>query len=349
MARRVTLRDVAKAAGVSVTTASLVLNKRNSRLSEETRRLVFEAAERLKYVPNQSARSLVTKSTMLITLIVPDIENLFFASLARCLEEECQQQGYSLIIANSDDSRETEHALIGQIVARGVDGVFLIPARESFGCLEELMADVESITCPVTLLDRMITGRWCDGVGFDNLHGGSLAAQCLLDAGHTRIGCIAGEGNANRRRQGFVDTLAAAGVSLDPNLDVVGNYRFDSGFAAAYAMAQAGATAVFCCNDLMAAGMLRRLGELGLRVPEDMSVIGYDNILARFGMPIEVTTVEQHVESLAAESWRMLYARIAEHAGDDDARPWLSEPQTKLLEPRLINRGTVKMIDDRRA
>lgn len=342
MVKKVTLRDVADAAGVSVTAASLVLNRRSARISEETRQQVLDAAKRLKYVPNQAARSLVTKRTQLITMIIPDIENLFFASLARCVEEICQQHNYSLIVANSDDSRETEHELLRQIIARGVDGLFLIPARESVQHMETLKQEIANVACPVTLIDRMVTAGWCDGVGFDNIMGGALAAQCLLEAGHTRIACIAGEGNASRRRQGFIDTLARAGVAIPPELDIVGNYKFDSGYESAQILLDNGATAAFCCNDLMAMGLLKRIGELGLQVPEDLSVIGYDNILERFGMPIEVTTIEQHVETLAEASCEMLLARIAEdHKNSTDEKAWLSSPQERLLEPKLIPRGTV--------
>ena len=129
MAYRATLKDVAAAAGVSVTTVSLVLNNRPARVSEEKRKAIADAAKKLNYVPNQSARSLVTKQSQLVALIVPDIENLFFAALAKCVEDECAAQGYSLIVANSDDSRVTEHELLQRLPARGVDGVMLIPAR----------------------------------------------------------------------------------------------------------------------------------------------------------------------------------------------------------------------------
>ena len=157
MAYRATLKDVAAAAGVSVTTVSLVLNNRPARVSEEKRKAIADAAKKLNYVPNQSARSLVTKQSQLVALIVPDIENLFFAALAKCVEDECAAQGYSLIVANSDDSRESEQALLRRLTSRGVDGVLLIPARESCaaGAGAALREDVERVTCPVVLIDRL--------------------------------------------------------------------------------------------------------------------------------------------------------------------------------------------------
>ncbi|WP_368202557.1 LacI family DNA-binding transcriptional regulator, partial [Bifidobacterium pseudocatenulatum] len=157
MAYRATLKDVAAAAGVSVTTVSLVLNNRPARVSDEKRKAIADAAKKLNYVPNQSARSLVTKQSQLVALIVPDIENLFFAALAKCVEDECAAQGYSLIVANSDDSRAAEHELLQRLPARGVDGVMLIPARESCvgSAVEQLCEDVALVPCPVVLIDRL--------------------------------------------------------------------------------------------------------------------------------------------------------------------------------------------------
>ena len=195
MAYRATLKDVAAAAGVSVTTVSLVLNNRPARVSEEKRKAIADAAKKLNYVPNQSARSLVTKQSQLVALIVPDIENLFFAALAKCVEDECAAQGYSLIVANSDDSRVTEHELLQRLPARGVDGVMLIPARESCAgdAAERLREDVALVSCPVVLIDRLTQCGWCDAVGFDNYLGGRLAARYLLEGGHTRIGIVTGD------------------------------------------------------------------------------------------------------------------------------------------------------------
>lgn len=204
---------------MSVTTVSLVLNNRPARVSEEKRKAIADAAKKLNYVPNQSARSLVTKQSQLVALIVPDIENLFFAALAKCVEDECAAQGYSLIVANSDDSRVTEHELLQRLPARGVDGVMLIPARESCAgdAAERLREDVALVSCPVVLIDRLTQCGWCDAVGFDNYLGGRLAARYLLEGGHTRIGIVTGdtaESSAAERRRGFVDAVEQAGSVL---------------------------------------------------------------------------------------------------------------------------------------
>lgn len=333
--------------GVSVTTVSLVLNNRPARVSDEKRKAIADAAKKLNYVPNQSARSLVTKQSQLVALIVPDIENLFFAALAKCVEDECAAQGYSLIVANSDDSRAAEHELLQRLPARGVDGVMLIPARESCvgSAVEQLCEDVALVSCPVVLIDRLTQCGWCDAVGFDNYLGGRLAAQYLLEGGHTRIGIVTGdiaESSAAERRRGFVDAIEQSGKHFDSSLCVEGDYRFDSGYRAANQIIDGGATAVFCCNDVMALGFRQRMAERGLHVTEDMQVIGYDNILKRFGLGWRMTTVEQSVTDLAAACWGMLRKRIdvavRAKSGTEsgDARPWLSDPQVEVLTPKLV-------------
>jgi len=166
-----------------------------------------------------------------------------------------------------------------------------------------------------------------------------------LEGGHTRIGIVTGdtaESSAAERRRGFVDAIEQAGKHFDSSLCVEGDYRFGSGYHAADQIIDGGATAVFCCNDVMALGFRQRMAERGLRVTEDMQVIGYDNILKRFGLGWRMTTVEQSVADLAAACWGMLCERIdvAIRAKSDtesgDARPWLSDPQAEVLTPKLV-------------
>ena len=148
------------------------------------------------------------------------MENWFGGALAKCVEDECAAQGYSLIVANSDDSRVTEHELLQRLPARGVDGVMLIPARESCvgSAVEQLCEDVAIVSCPVVLIDRLTQCGWCDAVGFDNYLGGRWAAQYLLEGGHTRIGIVTGdiaESRAAERRRGFVYAIAQSGTPFD--------------------------------------------------------------------------------------------------------------------------------------
>ncbi|WEV64217.1 LacI family DNA-binding transcriptional regulator [Bifidobacterium sp. ESL0732] len=347
MSNRTTLRDVAKATGVSITTVSLVLNNHPTRVSEEKRELIKRKASELNYVPNQTARSLVTKRSMLLALLVPDIENLFFASLAKEIEDECSTDGYSLIIANSNDSKNTERQLLQQFEARNIDGLFLIPSSESTKDSTDLRSEVAQMSCPVVLTDRLVREQWCDAAGSDNYQGGQLAARLFVEAGHTHIACISGRhdnGNAEARKAGFVDELGKNHITIDPQLDCYGAYRFDGGYQTADRILDSGATAVFCCNDLMALGFSKRAEERNLSIPEDISLIGYDNVLNSLGIASNLTTIDQDIPQLAKSCHAYMMNRIKQKASKLSPAPWLNDPQTSLLKPKMIIKGSVRTV-----
>ncbi|WEV67642.1 LacI family DNA-binding transcriptional regulator [Bifidobacterium sp. ESL0769] len=344
MNHKATLKDIAKACDVSVTAVSLVLNDRPTRMSQKKRGLIVETAKRLRYVPNQAARSLATNKSMLLALLIPDIENMFFASLAKELEDVSSSNGYSLLIANSDDSQHAEHKLLRQFASRGVDGLFLIPSRESVNNSKTLKKDVSTLDFPVVLTDRLVSDDWCDAVGSDNYVGGQLAAQALLSKGHKRIACISGDartGNMNRRVAGFSSVLEKAGLPLDPNLNCSGNYRYTGGYHAADHIIDAGATAVFCTNDLMALGFIQRLEERGLSCPQDCSVIGYDNISERLGFNHRLTTLDQNISAMAAACNDVISSRIKDMGSESSRRPWITQPKQQFIRPTLVNRATI--------
>ncbi|MDF7640228.1 LacI family DNA-binding transcriptional regulator [Bifidobacterium sp. ESL0784] len=347
MNHKTTLKDIAKACGVSVTAVSLVLNNRPTRMSQGKRELIVETAKRLRYVPNQAARSLATNKSMLLALLIPDIENMFFASLAKALEDTTSGNGYSLLIANSDDSAHVEHQLLHQFASRGVDGLFLIPSRESVNNSKALKKDVSTLDFPVILTDRLVSEDWCDAVGSDNFIGGQLAAQALLSKGHKRIACISGDtrtGNMNKRVAGFSSTLEKAGFPLDPNLNCSGNYRFDGGYRAADHVIDAHATAVFCTNDLMALGFIQRLEERGLSCPQDCSVIGYDNISEQFGFNHRLSTLDQNIDAMARACSELVYSRIRDMGTQPARNPWITEPKQQFIRPKLVNRATISAL-----
>lgn len=347
MNHKATLKDIAKACGVSVTAVSLVLNNRPTRMSAEKRELIAKTAKQLHYVPNQAARSLATNQSMLLALLIPDIENMFFASLSKALEDISNASGYSLLIANSDDSWKAEHRLLRQFASRGVDGLFLIPSRESVKDSSKLRQDVEGLDFPVVITDRLVSDNWCDAVGTDNFIGGKLAAQRLIAEGHRRIACVSGDtrtGNDNRRMAGFHAGLEEAGLQLEPELNVVGNYRFDGGYHAADRILDANATAVFCGNDLMALGFIRRLEERGLSCPKDCSVIGYDNISERFGFNHALSTVDQNITAVAKACHDLISTHLGPRKANADSKPWIEAPKRRLIKPKLVDRSTVSSV-----
>jgi LacI family transcriptional regulator len=343
MNHKVTLKDVAQAANVSITAVSLVLNNRPTRMSESKRRLIVETAEKLHYIPNQMARGLVTNKSMLLALILPDIENLFFSTLSKAIEDVCSTNGYSLIVANTDDSAATEQKLLTQLEARGIDGLFLIPSLESIESPEKLHSQIDHLSFPVVLVDRLPNKRWCDFIGSDNYLGGSLAATELLDSKHERIACLSAEissRNMTERKNGFIDELKRNGIDEGNILNIAGGYRLEGGYRAADAIIDWKPTAVFCCNDLMAMGLIRRFNELGIRIPQDCSIIGYDNIVERFGFTPAITTVDQNIKEIANACGTQMLNRITERTGNK-AEKTPESAQRILVRPSLIDRSSV--------
>jgi LacI family transcriptional regulator len=354
MTKRVTIRDIAAVSHTSITAVSLTLNNRPNRLSDDTKKRIQEAAQQLHYIPNQSARSLVSNHSMLLGLIVPDIENAYFAKMSKQVSDEAIKHGYTLIITNSNDSAATERRLLAQFEERGIDGVMVVPSLESFDRPKEFHTLVAHIDRPVVLMDRISSLPWCDGVGFDNYSGGQIVARYLLDQGHATVGVIAAKSeyvHKDGRIEGFLDIMKSAGATVPTERIAEGNFRYESGYTTAQALLAQGVTAIFCGNDLTALGARKRILELGLSVPNDISLVGYDNSMAAQGVGADLTTVDQDIPLMAATGVSTLIRRIRQASpqgrthlkGDSaaSARPWLSEPQQKMFSPTLIERTTV--------
>lgn len=334
------MKDIAREVGVSVSAVSLVLNNRPCRISEEKKRQIFEVAKRRNYAPNQAARSLVTKRSRMLAVILPDIENLFFASLAKRIEDSCRRNGYMLLIVNSNDSYQEDKALLHSIVARGVDGIFLIVSNES--CRqereEELTRLLKGLPIPYVMVDRIFDQLACDKVFYDNEQGAYLAVRHLQERGHVRIGCVANlsSNSGLLRLQGYRRALAERNWNYNPNYVADGDYHFESGYQAADQLLQTDATAAFISNDMMAMGFLKRLHERGLTVPDDFSLVGYDNSLLSTVCDVNLSSVEQDSHLLGEEACRLLIDRIK-----DQTLP----PRTVCLSPKLIVRNSVKTLN----
>lgn len=335
---KVTLKDIAQACEVSVAAVSLVLNGRPVRVSPKKRQLILDKARELNYVPNQIARSLVTQRSDTLGLIVPNIESRFFSSLAKRLERLCREAGYALLITNSDDVATNDADLVRLLLNRGADGLFMVVASE-LNADPNLISILENCPVPYVMVDRHIEGLSADVVRFDNVEGGYIATKHLIDAGHSRIAILANpKANTGLERvRGYKKALAEAGISFSDELVIASDYYIDAAYIAADELVKSEATAVVATSDNIALGALRRLLELGIRVPEDISLVSYDNSAADALFELSLTSIEQNVDKLAQRAMSCMQERLQEISDKKEKAPL----EQYLLAPRLILKDSV--------
>ena len=328
-----TIREVAEKARVSVSTVSHVINQTRF-VSLETRGRVLAAMQELKYQPNRLASSLrrKDKATATLGLLIPDSTNSFFAEVLRGVEDASFEAGYSVIVCNSDDNADKEINYLNVLLSKQVDGIVLVPSGAKKASLDLL----HYRNSTAVLVDREIQGADLDSVVVDNERGGLAAVQYLIELGHKRIGCITGPSlftPSAARVEGYKRALEEAGISSDDELIVAGDFRPLSGYAAASRLISLSSqpTAIFACNDMMAIGALRAINETGIHVPEDISVVGFDDIaLATFTYP-SLTTVAQPSYEMGMRAAELLLNRLRNPG---------SPTRRELLSPSLVVRDS---------
>lgn len=324
-----TIRDVATMAGVSVATASRVVNGHPG-VREPARSNVLQAVQELGYRTNALARGLATGTMRTVGLVIPDIMNPFFPALARAVEDAAHADGYALILGNSDNAPDREAAYIRLLHDRFVDGM-IVASSGAPGALQDLVGDT-----PIVLLDRRVPGWPVPGVSTDNRAGARLAVEHLIARGHRRIAHLGGPPELTSsadRREGYEVALRAAGIEPQLSWYIGGAFTFEDGYERMLRLmaGDAACTAVFAGNDLIAIGALQACQDRGWAVPERMAIVGFDDLLlARLVRP-RLTTVLQPAYQAGTLAWRLLTERLA----DSDAHP-----ADILLEPRLVVRET---------
>ena len=322
-----TMRDVAKRADVSVSTVSHVVN--NSRaVSLAARERVLEAMQELGYKPNIMARNLRRQRSNTIGMIVPDSTNPFFAEVARGIEDAGFAHNFSVILCNTDGDIAKQLAYTNALIENQVAGIVFVAAGVSTAQVQEL----QKRAVPLVIVDREVDGVHVDTVLTNHYQGGCLATQHLLDLGHQRVACITGGSDLSPsadRGMGYQDVLAANGLAYNTDLLQGGDFQYAGGYLAAKQLLTAPnrPTAIFACNDLMAVGCISAARELGLSVPEDLSVVGFDDVkLASFTNP-PLTTIAQPTYKIGTLAIEMLLDRLQK----GDALPRLERLDTKLV------------------
>lgn len=306
----VSVRDVAALAQVSPTTVSNVLSG-NRPVSVATRERVSRAIEQLGYRPNLSARNLRLRRAGLIALAVPEIDVPYFAELVRLIVQAARKRGHTVLIDQTEGDAEAERFLLGGMNPGMVDGVLFSPLRIGRAELEQ-----RRDRTPLVLLGELITGPGVDHVGIDNVAAAAAATRHLIDLGRRRIAAIGQQatgGTAALRTQGYAEALRSAGIGFDEALvAATKTYHRADGAAAMRELLGRGEPpdAVFCYTDLLALGALRVLHEHGLRVPEDVAVIGFDDIDdGRYSTP-SLSTVAPDKAAIATAALDLLLHRI---------------------------------------
>jgi LacI family transcriptional regulator len=331
----VTIRDVADLAQVSATTVSHVINQ-TRHVDPATRQRVTEAIAELGYRPNTLARSLRRRETRTIGLIVPDNSNPYFAELARAVEDAGFAKGYSVILCNSDMSEVKEAAYIEALLSKQVDGIILISAANR----REKFSEIIQAGVPVVTVARELSDLPIDQIVTDNEQGGYLVGRHLIELGHRRIGCIAGprdETPSADRIVGLRRALHEAGIDLPEGLVIRGDFTYESGHRvmAELLLRSPDLTAVFAANDRMAVGAMNYLWQTGRRIPDDISIIGFDDIpVAAMTCP-PLTTIATPKADFARVSVSLLIERIT------NAR---REPVRVILPTRLVVRESCRAI-----
>lgn len=304
------MRDVAERAGVSVTTVSHVVNKSRT-VHPDTRLRVENAVQALGYQPNFLARSLRRGISHTVGIILPDNANPYFAEVVRGIEESMFAQGYSVILCNSDNDLEKEHHHTSVLIEKQVDGIIFVAA----GLSTENITNLKARGIPLVLVDRYVPGVDADIIVADNHRGGWLATQHLLDLDHRVIACISGPESievSSDRVGGYRQAIEDAGIKFDPALVVAGDFQFQSGYLAAKVLFEhrAPPTAIFTCNDLMAIGTYRFANENGIKVPEALSIVGFDDTrLAVYSNP-PLTTIRQPKQLMGVRAAQLLLERL---------------------------------------
>ena len=329
-----TIKDVAKHAGVSTSTVSHVLNKTRY-VSEDITTRVMDAVDQLSYAPSALARSLKLKNTRTLGMLVTTSTNPFFAEVVKGVERRCYEQGYSLLLCNTEGDLDRLYFNIDMLLQKKVDGLLLMSGEISN---PELDIFSRHKPIPTVVMDCGETNFPCDKIQDNSLQGGYLATKYLIEKGHSKIACITGELNkqvTSMRLSGYQKAMQEADLPVNEEWLTSGNFDCAGGKSAFESILATGAlpSAIFVCNDMMAIGVINTASKHGLKVPEDLSVIGYDDIkLAEFITP-SLTTIHQPKFNLGCQAFDTLLDKI----------------QTKrennlniYLTPQLVERDSVR-------
>lgn len=331
MQKHVTAHDIAKHLGISQSTVSRVFTPGAS-VSEDTKKRVLEAAEQLGYRPNMLARSLITRKTNMIGLVMGDIDNPFYPEVLSNLSGELKKRGYNVLLLNSENDRIHGEEL-SLFLAYNIEGLVVTDVLLSSSVVDHLA----ELNIPIVLFNRYNQSLHCHTVCCDNVDGGYRIGEYLISRGHRRLAFIAGNPNTSTsqdREKGFRDALMKYGYNL---ITETGYFTYEGAFEAASRLLTSvePPDAIFCANDIMALGAIDAAKKLGVRIPDGVSIIGFDDIKPSSWEGYALTTWKQPLE-------RMIQATIDLLLGSIEEKGQMNQGISKWIKGELVERNTVK-------
>jgi LacI family transcriptional regulator len=331
------MKDIARDLGVSVVTISKVL-RNHPDVGEQTRERVLARVKELDYRPNLAARSLVTGRTYLIGLVIPDLLHPFFAEIAKSLSGALRKDGYYLIVSSSEEDPDLEEQEINQLLARRLDTLIIASCRSTV----DLFFRIEKQQTPYVLIDRSLPGLTANFVGVDDEAAGALATQHLIDIGCKRIAHISGPETSPgmRRKEGYERALTRCGLkAVDDYIVTEGKGDVETKQHGAAAMrrllrCKPRPDGVFCFNDPLAMGAMNHALDQGLRVPEDIAIIGCGNLHYDDSLRVSLSSIDQHSRQIGEEAARITLAIL-----NSKVPP---RPEVVVLQPELIVRRSTQ-------
>ncbi|WP_315070402.1 LacI family DNA-binding transcriptional regulator [uncultured Clostridium sp.] len=330
--KNVTMKDIAEIVGVSKTTVSMVINKKDDNISEETKKKIYSAIEETGYIPNNIARGLNTKKSGSIAIIIPDISNPFFSELARAIEDVANKLGYNVILCNSDNNSNKEKKYVELLISKLIDGIILIPGEDSKDSANLLKLN----GIPFVFVDRYIDGfEDYPGIYFENKEGVKCGIEYLYSRNKRNIAFVSGPKkiNVNKERiDGYKEIMAKYGI-YNESLIFESRFSLEGGIEVTeYIMDKCKfVDAIFYSNDIMAIGGMKTLKRRGCKVPEEIAIMGFDGITFSQMIEPELTTIQQPIYDMGQQACTLIIDIInGEIIGN-----------TKLyFKPSIIIRGT---------
>ncbi len=343
--KQITIREVANEAKCSISAVSIVLNGKGECIPLTTQQRIFNAVKKLNYKPNVSARTMVTRKSNIVGIILPDVSNQFFAELVRYIQLELNSYGYDVILCNSEDRAESDVRYLNFLSGRKVDGILIAPGAES---LEEqnkknFTDALEQTGVPYLFLDRYLSGDY-PKVSVDNEYSGYIAVKHLIENGHKNIGLITGPlvlNSSENRLKGAKQALKESDLPFDESLVYVSKYDLESGRLGAEKLLNKQVSAIFAFSDVQAYGVIQYAKEVGINIPEDLSLIGFDDIFYSSLLDVPLTTMRQPIADLAKESCRSIVKMMEMH----DRNEVVQTASTTVVS-QLIKRKSVKNINN---